>query len=303
MVIKNDPYDFAEQMFFYFLYEKFRYDMKGFVFNKDYFVENRSEIGKYYAIIKSSYLYFRKTFRNSIDPICNQSLEYISEKGLLSLDYYESLEESERIKREAEEKQFEEEESYVGRVLFQMSYDFELSKEDQDRLIGLISKDHLTYSNLYEFEFPKIVLLILKRGGTIDDAKDIFQDALVILIEKIYKDNINIKSSIGGYLYVICDNLWKYYRKETVMKSKVKEGFWYNLEREQNFCMMDEPLLYDQVIEEFEQLGDNCKKLLQLFYFEQKSWDKITKIMGYSTAASARNQKYKCIEKIRKNLI
>jgi DNA-directed RNA polymerase specialized sigma subunit len=83
----------------------------------------------------------------------------------------------------------------------------------------------------------------------------------------------------------------------------VKAGFWYNLEMEQNFCMMDEPILYDLVIEEFEHLGDTCKRLLQLFYFEHKSWDLITEIMGYSTAASARNQKYKCDEKIRKNLV
>jgi hypothetical protein len=53
-----------------------------------------------------------------------------------------------------------------------------------------------------------------KEGGKIDDAKDIFQDALVILIEKIYKDNLNIKKSIGGYLYVICENLWKYNQRE-----------------------------------------------------------------------------------------
>lgn len=304
MVIKNDPCEFAEQMFFYILYgEKFRYDMKGFIFNKDYFVENRSEIWKYYSIIKSSYLYFRKTFRNSIDPICIQSLEYISEKGLLSLDYYESLEESERILHEDEEKLFEEEKTYAGETLFQRSSYYELSNEDQNRLIGLVSNDPLTYKQLYEFEFPKIVKLILKEGGKIDDAKDIFQDALVILIEKIYKDNLNIKKSIGGYLYVICENLWKYNQRQDITKNNVKAGFWYNLEMEKNFCMMDEPILYDLVIEEFEHLGDTCKRLLQLFYFEHKSWDLITEIMGYSNAASARNQKYKCIEKIRKNLV
>jgi len=51
-----------------------------------------------------------------------------------------------------------------------------------------------------------------------------------------------------------------------------------------------------------EKMGDPCKALLESFYFNQLSWEAIAEKFGYSNAASARNQKYKCLERIRKEL-
>jgi hypothetical protein len=47
-------------------------------------------------------------------------------------------------------------------------------------------------------------------------------------------------------------------------------------------------------------LGDPCKELLECFYYKNLSWSEIASRLGYSSAASARNQKYKCLERIRK---
>jgi predicted DNA-binding protein YlxM (UPF0122 family) len=52
-----------------------------------------------------------------------------------------------------------------------------------------------------------------------------------------------------------------------------------------------------------EKITDPCKGLLESFYFDQLSWDAIAEKYGYSNAASARNQKYKCLERIRKELV
>ena len=42
----------------------------------------------------------------------------------------------------------------------------------------------LLFAQLYEETFPKVAKFVANRGGTFDDAKDIFHDALVILYEK-----------------------------------------------------------------------------------------------------------------------
>ena len=42
----------------------------------------------------------------------------------------------------------------------------------------------LLFAQLYEETFPNVAKFVANRGGTFDDAKDIFQDALVILYEK-----------------------------------------------------------------------------------------------------------------------
>jgi len=62
----------------------------------------------------------------------------------------------------------------------------------------------------------------------------------------------------------------------------------------------EESDMFELVSKAIESLGDPCKQLLELYYFENHSWETIAYLMKYSSAASARNQKYKCLERIRK---
>lgn len=62
------------------------------------------------------------------------------------------------------------------------------------------------------------------------------------------------------------------------------------------------PDIFDTVRTTIETLGDPCKQLLECFYYKNMNWDEIASKLGYSNAASARNQKYKCLERIRKTV-
>ncbi|HDR52022.1 MAG TPA: sigma-70 family RNA polymerase sigma factor [Mariniphaga anaerophila] len=64
----------------------------------------------------------------------------------------------------------------------------------------------------------------------------------------------------------------------------------------------EEPDMLEMVQTTIELLGDPCKQLLELFYFEHHSWETIAYVMNYSSAAIARNQKYKCLERLREQL-
>ena len=48
------------------------------------------------------------------------------------------------------------------------------------------------------------------------------------------------------------------------------------------------------------ELGQNCKKTLELFYLEKKSMIEIAKKMGYSNKDTAKNMKYKCLKQLQK---
>jgi len=58
----------------------------------------------------------------------------------------------------------------------------------------------------------------------------------------------------------------------------------------------------DDITNAIENLGNPCKQLLELFYYRNESWDNIAELLGYASAGSARNQKYKCLERLRKQL-
>ena len=66
--------------------------------------------------------------------------------------------------------------------------------------------------------------------------------------------------------------------------------------------LYNEPDKYGDVLNEIDKLGSKCKELLYHFYYLNRDWKTITEELGYISEASARNQKYKCLEKIRKNL-
>ena len=47
-------------------------------------------------------------------------------------------------------------------------------------------------------------------------------------------------------------------------------------------------------------LGEPCKSLLEAFYIEKKSMDQIAFLFGYTNADNAKNQKYKCLMRLKK---
>jgi RNA polymerase sigma factor (sigma-70 family) len=54
---------------------------------------------------------------------------------------------------------------------------------------------------------PVIRLMVLKGGGSSEDANDIFQDGLIIMLEKI-DDGFDLRCKFSTYLYCVCENLW-----------------------------------------------------------------------------------------------
>jgi hypothetical protein len=50
----------------------------------------------------------------------------------------------------------------------------------------------------------------------------------------------------------------------------------------------------------WDSLGEPCKSLLEAFYIEKKSMDQIALTFGYTNADNAKNQKYKCLMRLKK---
>jgi DNA-directed RNA polymerase specialized sigma24 family protein len=56
-----------------------------------------------------------------------------------------------------------------------------------------------------------------------------------------------------------------------------------------------------QVMEQsLKNLGEPCKSLLEAYYLEKKSMIEIASDFGYTNADNAKNQKYKCLMRLKK---
>src|SRR5882672_12578905 len=82
------------------------------------------------------------------------------------------------------------------------------NQSDQETFLGLKSRDNHAYEILYKFYYPSVKYFIIKNNGSIDDAKDIFQETICVLLEKVPKDDFSLTSSLKTYIFAISSNLW-----------------------------------------------------------------------------------------------
>ncbi|MCP4521967.1 MAG: sigma-70 family RNA polymerase sigma factor [Cytophagales bacterium] len=151
--------------------------------------------------------------------------------------------------------------------------------------------------------FPSIERLIINSGGSTEKAQDIFQEALVIFFEKTQDTSFQLSSKISTYLHSVCHNLW---RNES-RNSKNKKSTFLTEEKEQLLIAEDDVEAHLEKEEKFgfldeimEQLGDKCKQVLSLFYYQKMSMSEIASELNYSNDRSAKNQKFKCLERAKK---
>jgi len=159
------------------------------------------------------------------------------------------------------------------------------------------SRAAITMEELYESSFTGVARFVSKMGGTLEDAKDVFHDALVVYFEKQEQDTLEINISAEAYVLGIARHLWT--RKFNRQKRNVRLD-----EQEQRIQIHED---HDHVstlrlLRLLETAGKKCLDLLHAFYFEQSSLLQIRKMFGFTSEHSASVQKYKCIEKLRDTL-
>ena len=141
---------------------------------------------------------------------------------------------------------------------------------------------------------------ILKNNGTKDEAKDIFQNTLLAFYKNIQKPDFAINVKISTYLFSIAKNLWL---KELREKTKfTTEELTEDKEIEDKGDYSQKEELIYRMTAGVKKLSENCQKLIRLYYYESKSWKEITQQMDYKNEHAARNQKYKCFQKLKQNV-
>lgn len=177
-----------------------------------------------------------------------------------------------------------------------------LEKLDQEELvIGVIKNDGAILKYIYQENFAKVRQLILKHNGDEEQAKDIYQEAFATLWMNIKNGKFKPEneSAISGYLYKVAKNKWFDYLRSPGFKTSTSiESHQVNRE-----IIEDEEKegLIQQIEIAFKHLGDKCQALLKKFYYEKQSMEEIAYSFGW-TPASARNNKYRCIQQLREKI-
>jgi RNA polymerase sigma factor (sigma-70 family) len=176
-----------------------------------------------------------------------------------------------------------------------------ISDHEQLLLEGLAANDKKAVETIYRENYLTIQSFIVKNNGYPDDARDIFQEAMIVLYEKVTSGSFELTCLLKTYLYSVCRRLWlkrlqqmqKYNPAvETVDEVvAVEEELDIHEKRDADLVTMENAL---------NKIGEPCKSLLEAYYLQKKSMPEIADFFGYTNADNAKTQKYKCLVRLKK---
>ncbi|WP_425390901.1 RNA polymerase sigma factor [Ekhidna sp.] len=163
--------------------------------------------------------------------------------------------------------------------------------KDSEILERISRGDERILDHLYKKYYRMMTKIVLSNNGTEDEAKDVYQEALLAFWQKAASGKLVLTSKISTYLYSICLNQW---RKELDRKSRLSNE---EVDREE-FQTHDAKERLKIVMQCIEQLGDVCKKVLTYHYFDGMGMQEIAEKMSFANTDTAKTKKYKCKKKL-----
>lgn len=169
-----------------------------------------------------------------------------------------------------------------------------LSPEDVHILTNLKQQGSAALEEVYvRYRVEFIQWMCGRLGCEGELAKDIYQQTILTFYENVQSGKLStLTSQVKTYLFSIGRN--KYYEAVREKARQAKAKNW------------DEPAetfpesLLQQVENYLQQLGEPCRSLLMQFYFHKRSMEQLTELFAYKNIDTAKNQKYKCLERLRK---
>ena len=147
-----------------------------------------------------------------------------------------------------------------------------------------------------------VLHLVLNNNGNEDDAKDIFQESVIILYNKVQSGSFELNSKLKTFLYSVCRRLWL---KRLNQKSRNVPGDLMDLENVESVEMdladhEEKDAKFRQMEKALQLLGEPCKTIIEDYYMQNKSMQDISEKFGYTNADNAKTQKYKCLQRLKK---
>ena len=171
---------------------------------------------------------------------------------------------------------------------------------DQRILAGIFSNDlNAIIHQLYKQYSGMVIAYIISNQGSQQDGEDVFQEALIAFINLVKSGKFRGEASLQTTFVAISRNIWLNEQKKR--KSLDTRGKLFENARQQEADPASQ-LLQREVSEQFlnlmSRLGESCKSLLTMVYYENLSNTDILERTHYESEQVIRNKKYKCMKEL-----
>jgi RNA polymerase sigma factor (sigma-70 family) len=165
-------------------------------------------------------------------------------------------------------------------------------------LNGLKDRDTKVLDYIYDNFYYQIKVFVTKNRGSDEDARDVYQDALMVIYQKQQRENLTLTCSFSTYLYSVCRLLWLKQLERRKQNISIAEEAGIYVEVNDNildiFNLNEKYKLYQ---DHFSRLSFSCQKVLELF-LAGIPLKEIANILGFKSEQYAKKRKYQCKEKL-----
>ena len=177
-----------------------------------------------------------------------------------------------------------------------------LGMDETDLVKGLRKGEVKAFEEVYRLYFKMVSAFIQNNSGTDDDAKDVFQEMLFVLVKKLRQSDFELTAKLGTYIYAVIRHMW-------LKKLRKNSAFQITDTEEVPMAITDNEIEIKQTYEQKHELmakvlhglKEDCKKIILLSFYEKKKHVEIAEIMSI-TAAFVRVKLHRCMEGFRKQV-
>lgn len=172
---------------------------------------------------------------------------------------------------------------------------------DREVVLGILNNSVEALNKLYVAYFPMVLQFILNNNGDEDDAKDVYQEAIIVLYNKIKSGSFELSSKLKTYIYSVSRRIWLKKLSQQSKKTNNIADFEDVLVVEEDMEQHEQKdMQFDKMKTALESLGEPCKTIIEDFYINNQSMQEICEKFGYTNTDNAKTQKYKCLQRLKK---
>lgn len=167
----------------------------------------------------------------------------------------------------------------------------------EEIIAGIRSRDNSVLQFVYKEYYPTVHHFIITNNGNADDAKDIFQECIIVIYRKLKdEDHFFLNSSFKTFIYSIARHLWlKHLRTLKYEGQKINDHNKYVELKEEPFKIENEDLRMSLYQKYFRQLPEDCQKILSLTARDVPQKE-IASQLGFSSENYIKKRKHYCKE-------
>jgi RNA polymerase sigma factor (sigma-70 family) len=178
-----------------------------------------------------------------------------------------------------------------------------VSNIEQEKLLleGLALNDRQAIEAIYRDNYTMVQAFVLNNSGNTEEARDIFQETMVVLFEKAVSGSFELQCQLKTFIYSVARRLW-------LKRLQQVKRYGFSADNLEETIPVEEDLeAHEKLDTDFRlmenamnKIGEPCKSLLDAYYLQKKNMQQIASDFGYTNADNAKTQKYKCLMRLKK---